>query len=199
MPLTVFLSFAQYFFVVAYTPGPANLFAMNVSMRYGFKKFLKVYIGLYTAFSLILLAAGTLTTWFAKVLPQVTNVLTVIGAVYILWLAYHIAVSKPLAESKEDNSEQMKSCFWSGFLLNMSNVKVMFFCISLFQLYLSKYLESPMEYFLWGLPISVLASGSTFLWALLGQSMTKYYNRHYRAFNMAMALMLVACVVSLFL
>lgn len=51
MSLVAFLAFFKYVFIMSYTPGPANLFSLNVGMHYGFKSFLKTYLGLVSGFS----------------------------------------------------------------------------------------------------------------------------------------------------
>ena len=52
-------------------------------------------------------------------LPNVMGVMKYIGAVYILWLAIHIAVSKPSSESAEQSASFLK-----GFMLQFANVKI---------------------------------------------------------------------------
>lgn len=200
MPIGVFLVFLQYCFIVSYTPGPANLFSMNVGMHYGMKRFWKVYFGLFSAFFLIMVSAATLSYGFEQFIPGIAKVLKVVGTGYILWLAYHIFISEKVEDADgQEVHDSFKSCFLSGFLLNMTNVKVMFIGISIFQLYILDYTSSLPQLLLWCIPVSLFSSTSTIVWALLGSRLSKSYNRHFRVYNAVMAGMLGVCVVGLFI
>ncbi|MGL5255490.1 MAG: LysE family translocator [Proteocatella sp.] len=198
MSFVVFLGFLQYFLLMSYTPGPANLYSMNVGMQYGMKTFYKVYAGLFTAFTLIVMAAAFLCYQFEKYIPTLTSVLTVLGIVYILWLSYQLYKSGKVEETEvHDKLTDFWSCFKIGFLLNMANVKVMIFCVSLFQLYLLNYYHTLPDLLLWCLPIAFFSSSSTFLWAVMGSRLSKVYNKHYRIINPVMSCMLAWCAVGL--
>ncbi len=61
----------------------------------------------------------------SSLLPNVMEVMKYIGAAYILWLAIHIAFSKPSTE----NAEQSAS-FLKGFMLQFVNVKIYMFGVT---------------------------------------------------------------------
>lgn len=65
-------------------------------------------------------------------LPGVMGVIKYVGAAYILWLAVHIALSRP----DLDQGEQSAS-FWKGFVLQFVNVKIYMFGITPWTGYIS--------------------------------------------------------------
>ena len=65
------------------------------------------------------------------------EVLKYIGAAYILWLAIHIAFSKPSTE----NAEQSAS-FLKGFMLQFVNVKIYMFGVTALTGYVVGYMSS---------------------------------------------------------
>ena len=199
MPIGVFLLFLQYCFIMSYTPGPANLFAMNVGMRYGMKRFLKVYCGLFSAFFIIMVSTAILCYGFEQFIPEISRVLKILGTIYILWLSYIIFKSKEVEENEgKEVKKDFRDCYLSGFLLNMTNVKIMIYCVSVLQMYLLTYYTTLQELFLWSIPISVFSSSSTIVWALLGSRLSKSYNRHYKIYNTIMSGILVLCVLNFF-
>lgn len=198
MPLEVVLGFLPYFFIVSYTPGPANLYSMNLGMKYGLKTYFKVYAGLFSAYVIIAIAAAFLSYQFERYIPALTKGLTFFGVCYILWLAYHIFNSGKVGNTDvHGDLTDFWSCFKIGFLLNMTNVKIMIFCVSLFQLYLLNYYHRLPELLLWCLPIVVFSSSSTLLWAVMGSRLSSVYNQHHRIINPLMSAMLALCAVGL--
>lgn len=67
-------------------------------------------------------------------LPGVMGVIKYVGAAYILWLAVHIALSRP----DLDQGEQSAS-FWKGFVLQFVNVKIYMFGITALTGYIVPY------------------------------------------------------------
>lgn len=72
-----------------------------------------------------------------SLLPNAMEVMKYIGAAYILWLAIHIAFSKPSTE----NAEQSAS-FLKGFMLQFVNVKIYMFGVTALTGYVVEYMSS---------------------------------------------------------
>lgn len=72
-----------------------------------------------------------------SLLPNAMEVMKYIGAAYILWLAIHIAFSKPSTE----NAEQSAS-FLKGFMLQFVNVKIYMFGVTALTGYVVRYMSS---------------------------------------------------------
>jgi threonine/homoserine/homoserine lactone efflux protein len=111
------------FWVVAASPGPANISNAAIAMRYGRRP--SVIYGLGLSVALVfwgILAAtglGAVLQTSAYLLP----VLKVLGAGYLLWLAFVASRSALAAEAASAAVPGAGRWFWRGVLLNLSNPK----------------------------------------------------------------------------
>ena len=80
------------------SPGPATISLVAAGSVYGVRRSLQYLIGIIVGTTLVLMAVATGITAALLAVPAVGSVLIWISAVYILWLAYHIATAPPLAE-----------------------------------------------------------------------------------------------------
>ena len=85
------------------------------------------------------------------------EVLKYIGAAYILWLAIHIAFSKPSTE----NAEQSAS-FLKGFMLQFVNVKIYMFGVTALTGYVVGYMSSFPALLFFELVIATIGTIATF-------------------------------------
>lgn len=111
------------FWVIAASPGPANISNAAVAMRYGRRSSLIYGAGLSVAlvFWGILAATGMGAVLQASVGLLIT--LKIAGGLYLLWLAYQSGKSS--WEGKPIETQQIASgrWFWRGVILNLSNPK----------------------------------------------------------------------------
>lgn len=143
------------------------------------------------------MVSAAISYGFILLIPDFRTVASAVGGIYILWISWHVLRSKPIEE--EDNlSEKVRiPGVRIGFLINISNVKVMFFCMSVIEMYFMKYCSSFSQLVLWCIPLVVLSSSSTFTWAIAGRALTGSYNRHYKIYNVIMAVLLFGCMVEM--
>lgn len=169
MSLAIFLAFLQYVFIYSYTPGPANFFSLKVGSQYGYRHFLKVYPGLFCGCLTIMLICNILMNTCQRVMPNRMIIFHYLGIIYILWVAWHIFKSKPIQEEETTGELIKKPTFMTGLLLNLSNMKIMIFGITL------------------------LISSSTLFWGYFGKMFSKFLSQHYKICNTVMAALLVCC------
>ena len=131
-----------------------------------------------------------------KLLSTVTTGLTYIGATYILWLAWYILRNTPNASG--ENEEEKKPTFRTGFFLNLTNVKIILYGLTVFQIYVIPYYKQIPILMLWAVMISAIGTSSTIVWALFGKMLSNCYIKHYKICNLVMALLLVWCVIKIF-
>ena len=117
------------------------------------------------------------------------EVLKYIGAAYILWLAIHIAFSKPSTE----NAEQSAS-FLKGFMLQFVNVKIYMFGVTTLTGYVVGYMSSFPALLFFELVIATIGTIATCTWIGLGVLIQKFYLRHFRVINIILALTLLECI-----
>lgn len=202
MKLSIILAMLQYIFICAYTPGPANFFALQTSSKYGYKQFLKAYPGLVLG-SVSLFSLSTLILlFFREYVPQLVIWLHYAGILYILILAWKIFRSGPADISTGNISDSSDSFTMSnqgptmktGFLLNITNVKIMILGFTVLQLFVLPYQTSTLVICSMALATAVFITTSTLVWGYLGEILQSYFNKHYKMCNTVMALLLVSCV-----
>jgi threonine/homoserine/homoserine lactone efflux protein len=80
------------------TPGPATISLTAVGSAHGMRRSLGYLAGIVAGTTAVLLAVATGITAALLAVPAVRPVFIAAGAVYILWLAYHVATAPPLAQ-----------------------------------------------------------------------------------------------------
>ncbi len=117
MPL---LSFLLFVFVTSFTPGPNNIMAMLFANKYGLKKTIKFCFGVGAGFFVIMLLCSYFNVLLENSIPKIEFIMTILGAIYMLYLAIKIISSSNKA--KDDNDDKNNS-FIAGMLLQFINPK----------------------------------------------------------------------------
>lgn len=190
--ITAFLS---YVVITTFTPGPNNIMSMSNASRYGFRKSIKFNIGIFFGFFAIIALCTLFSASLYGLVPQVKPYMTVIGAVYILWLAWKTYHSKP---ANAQNNEKDTNTFLSGFLLQFVNPKVILYGITTVSTFIVPYFSSILVLGLFSAGLAFVGFVATCCWALFGALFQKYHARNYKTVNLVMALLLVYCAISLF-
>jgi threonine/homoserine/homoserine lactone efflux protein len=115
--------------ILAATPGPSNLFAIANGMSRGKKAVLVGVAGMNTA-TLIWYAAAALGLGaLALAFPQAVKALIVLGALYLVWLAYK-ALRSGFAKDGGLSHATIhigRSAYWDSFLVQIANPKILLF------------------------------------------------------------------------
>lgn len=118
------LAIAAAFFIVAVSPGPANIAVATVAMHSGRRTGLLFGLGLSVGLAFWGVVAAT---GLGVMLQNTTTFLTLLkllGGAYLIWLAIQSgrsAARKSVAA--EEASTKQGRWFWRGLLLNLSNPK----------------------------------------------------------------------------
>lgn len=91
----VLANFFVYAGVNAFTPGPGNILALNTMTNYGWGKGKPLFFGIFARYYAVQLICAVFVYGVGEFLLHALPVMKYIGAAYILWLAVHIAVSRP--------------------------------------------------------------------------------------------------------
>ena len=73
---------------VGYTPGPANIYAMSCSLRYGWRASMRMWCGLLCGFLAAALLAAVAAHFAGMAFKQYVPFLRYLAAAYILYLAW---------------------------------------------------------------------------------------------------------------
>ena len=193
--IDIWLSFLSYMTVTALSPGPNNILALNAAGNYGLRRSRNLLLGIYVGFSLVQLLCGAFSGLLAAFLPGVLPYMKYLGGGYILWLAWHVAVSRPM----EDDGTVRTLSVWKGFFLQFVNIKIILCGITAFTGYLLPYSSSGWEIAGFVLLISLIGNGATCLWAVAGAAFSRFLKKYWRPADLVMAAMLVCSAVHLIL
>lgn len=116
-------------FVMAITPGPANLFAIATGMERGKGAALVSVVGMNTAtlvwFACSALGLGALILAF----PKAFHILAYAGAAYLVWLGLKSlwAGIKNVESHASATVRKGRSAFFDGFMVQIANPKILLF------------------------------------------------------------------------
>ena len=189
MPLAVLGNFLIYCIINAFTPGPGNILALNTVTNYGYKKGRPLFFGIFAGYYVVQILCAIFVYGVNTLLPNVMSVMKYIGAAYILWLAIHIAISKPSSE----NTKQSAS-LWKGFMLQFVNVKIYMFGVTALTGYIVAYMPTFPALLFFELVIATIGTIATTTWIGIGVLIQKFYLRHFRIINIILAMTLLECI-----
>lgn len=192
MPGYVLVNFLLYCVINAFTPGPGNILALNTVTNYGWRRGRPLFFGIFAGYYVVQILCALFVYGVSAFLPGMLNVLKYLGAAYILFLAIHIAVSRPEEENTEKSASYLK-----GFLLQFVNIKIYLFGITALSGFITDYSTALPVLVAAELFIATLGSIATGTWIALGMLIQKFYRKHYRPINIILALTLVECIVSI--
>lgn len=188
-------SFLTYAVITAATPGPNNIMSMSNGVRKGFRGALPFNLGILTGFTMVMVLCTLFCSLLTTLIPKIKTPMLILGAGYMLYLAWEIFRSSGLIE--EDHS---KSGFLSGLLLQFINPKIYIYCIMSMEAYiLPLYSGQPLTLLVFDLLLSFIGFVFTIAWTVFGSVFQTLFSRHARVVNTILALLLVYCAVSLFL
>lgn len=192
MPVATLMLMLGYMLVSSFTPGPGNILALNTMMNYGWKKGKQLIFGICLGYFTVQYICTAAVYFLSVYLENTMKYIKYAGAIYLVWLAIHIMLSK--AESQSNNK---KANFVTGFLMQLVNVKIYFYCTTLLSVYIVPYFESVFYIILMGLFVIFIGCGATFTWAFLGIKLQKFYTAHFKVCNIILGLFLFYCAYNI--
>jgi threonine/homoserine/homoserine lactone efflux protein len=178
--------------VATFTPGPNNITAMNNARKVGFRRIRPFIMGVFSGFFLVALACALFNLALDKILPGIQPILGVLGALYMLYLAF-----KPFFQTqKKKISDPVGSHpYIAGFVLQFLNAKLLFYCLATMSSFVLPYYSNISTLAAVSLGLALFAMLSVTAWALFGAVFQKYFSEYEFAVNVVMAVLLVYCAV----
>jgi len=187
--------FLTYLLVTSATPGPNTLSSLANGTRLGFRKSLPFMLGIWCGFSLVAVLCTVLCSTLKALIPQIQTPMRILGACYILYLAW-----KTWRSGSVDEIAASRSSFRDGFLLQFVNVKVFLYCIVAMQSYVLPYYQGQSGALLFfALLLAFIAFAMNLCWAGFGSALKVLFSRYAAIVNRILALLLVWCALRLFL
>ena len=83
------------------SPGPNNIMIMALGKQLGFKKSYKYIIGASLGYTVLLIYTGLLNALLFHILPTISSLLGVLGALYLCYLAWSMVRPKTKDSKKQ--------------------------------------------------------------------------------------------------
>jgi cysteine/O-acetylserine efflux protein len=158
------MAFASFVVITTFSPGPNNISSASMGVLHGYGHTLRYLLGIVTGFTLVMLLCAWVSRALLQALPAFETALRFIGAGYILWLAVETA----RADYGFDSGPQALLGFTRGLLLQVLNLKVIVYGLTLYSTFLAPIANRPAQLLLSALFLAMVAFFSTSTWALFG-------------------------------
>jgi threonine/homoserine/homoserine lactone efflux protein len=198
MSQPLFIAFVVFAVVMFFTPGPNNVMLLSSGLTFGFRRTLPHVAGVTFGFAFMIGAVGLGFGTVFIAYPVLQTILKYAGVAYLIYLAVAIAMSGPVASDQHSGRRPMT--FWGAAVFQWINVKGWVMVIGTITAY------AAIASFPWNIAIQValsliLGAVSCTAWALFGTALRPILTspKAVRAFNVVMALLLLASLYPVFM
>ncbi|WP_289327843.1 LysE family translocator [Staphylococcus borealis] len=182
-------SYLLFITTMSFTPGPNTIMAMSEGQRKGFISALPFNLGVFIGI-VFTLAIALLFSEPLKHNHSFIFIMKIIGTLYLLYLAYHVFISKP-----DSAKEALERPILKGILIQATNIKAMlYFLTGLTTFTLPDAWNST---FVRSILLIVIGIAGAIVWSLLGQMMNRIYQQHYKIINVVITALLLYSAVEL--
>lgn len=192
MTFSLILALIGFAFASSITPGPNNMMLMASGANFGFARTLPHMLGVALGFVFLALCVGLGLIEIFNRFPIVRLVLTVLSAVYLVFLAWKIANAAP---PKDQDATATPMTFVQACLFQWVNPKAIYMALAAITLY------AP-DQTLGQVIAVVLIFGAVNLpcvsvWVVIGTQLRRIFKnpKHLRAFNVTMAILLIVTLI----
>lgn len=168
---------------------------MSNAMRLGFRRCFRFNLGILSGFAIVMMICTVFITTLFALLPKMKLLMQILGAAYMLYLAWKVWKSSLDPGSGSGNA----SSFLSGMVLQFANPKIYIYAITAMTLYILPVYHSFGAILGFTVLLALIGASGSFVWALFGSAFCNCLSRHTKGVNLVMALMLVYCAAALFL
>ena len=198
MSHSLLIAFVIFAAVMYFTPGPNNIMLLSSGLTYGFRRTLPHLAGVVFGFAFMVGAVGLGLGAVFIAYPVLQTILKYAGAAYLIYLAAVIAMSGPVASGQDKGRGPMT--FWGAVIFQWVNVKGWVMVIGTITAY------AAIASFPWNIVMQVLIClpigvAACITWALFGTALRPILTspKAVRAFNIVMALLLLASLYPVFM
>ena len=198
MSHSLLIAFILFATVMFFTPGPNNIMLLSSGLTYGFRPTIPHIMGITIGFAFMVGAVGLGLGTIFIAYPILQTILKYAGVAYLVYLAAHIAMSEP-PSAEQDNRRGLMT-FWGAAMFQWVNAKGWVMVIGTITAY------AAIAAYPWNIAIQVglsllLGILSCTAWALFGSALRPVLTsrRAVRAFNIVMAVLLLASLYPVFM
>ncbi|WP_316189991.1 LysE family translocator [Bradyrhizobium sp. SZCCHNS2096] len=198
MSQQLLFAFVIFALVMFFTPGPNNVMLLSSGVTFGFRRTVPHMAGITFGFAFMVAAVGFgLGTVFIAY-PVLQTILKYLGAAYLIYLAIAIALSGRVEAGA--NSSRGPMTFWGAAIFQWVNAKGWVMVIGTITAY-AAIARFPFNILIQTAISLAMGIGSTITWTLFGTALRPLLSseRAVRAFNIVMAVLLLASLYPVFM
>ncbi|MGY4512865.1 LysE family translocator [Bradyrhizobium sp. USDA 3650] len=198
MAYSLFYAFLAFMVVMYFTPGPNNIMLLASGLTYGFRRTIPHIAGIVIGFAFMIAAVGLGLGTVFLAYPILQTILKYAGAAYLIYLAAVIALSGPTTPDGETGRGPMT--FWGAAMFQWINAKGWVIVIGTITAY-AAIAQFPVNIAIQTLVSLLVGAVSTVVWVLFGTALRPVLTseRLVRAFNIVMAILLLASLYPVFM
>jgi len=186
--MSLLIAMFSFSLAMSISPGPVNMIIVSSGASYGVRRTFSFVSGATIGFTLLLVFIGL---GFHKIIgqyPYFLKYLAVAGSLFIMYMGYLVASSKPELNLEKQN----RPSFLQGVLLQWLNPKAWMACVAGVSLFSSP--NSNTLFLTFSLIYFLVCYLSLFSWSVLGDKVTIILSNEFRInlFNRIMGVLLVA-------
>ena len=161
------IAFILFCSAAAFSPGPNNFMASYSAFNFGIKKTLPIIYGVTFGFPLLIICINFGLSIIFKKYPDIQNIITVAGTIFLVYMAYKIATTKNTQNKESKNP----ATFINIVLFQFINPKAVICAAFITSTFISQenFVKDSIIIILLAIIISFL---SIVTWSLLGKYMT---------------------------
>ncbi|CAC9551223.1 hypothetical protein [uncultured Gammaproteobacteria bacterium] len=156
-------------FPLIFSPGPANIVCTMAGIKQGVKKSIPLITGINVVSILYSLLVGFGLDKVLKRYPDLTATLQILGALYLVYLAYKFI--KPRPRQADINKTYN---FWNGVILQALNPKAFSAQLLMFSMLLDGSFNQTEQVFYLIFMLTILNISTHFTWTFIGNSLSKW-------------------------
>ncbi|OLQ75405.1 threonine transporter RhtB [Photobacterium proteolyticum] len=197
--LSVFFSMIVFALVGAVSPGPVNIIAASTGAHSGYRKALSHVLGATIAYTLIVFLCGLSLERVSTRLPEIMNILRLLGGGFLLYMSFKIATAT--GTGKHSQQHYTPPTFTEGALSQALNPKAWLVAMSGISLFVLNHSPAVLYLFSFTAVSFIACFAGVSVWAAAGNYIGHYLSTTKRqsVFNITMGALLGGSVMSMLL
>jgi threonine/homoserine/homoserine lactone efflux protein len=196
-PLALIVTSLPFLISMGFTPGPNNIMVASSGVNFGFRATLPHILGITVGYPLMLLLVGLGLAQVFIAIPAIHTVLKYICIVYLLYLAWRIAMASALREARR---VAKPLSFIQAAAFQWVNAKGWVVALSAVTTYTVVDRTLPLQIIALAAIALLITLASVSTWTFFGSLLRQFLHteKRRRWFNYAMAGLLVASIIPVF-
>lgn len=185
------LVFFSYIIIMAITPGPNNLMAMQESRLRGFRGSYPFLLGLFVSFFILDFFTFLFMNELKSASTLVLNLLKSIGSMYLVYLIFSLFGYSFQTKHVTSSNDR----FWAGMLLNLTNIKViLYFLVGYISFLMPIFKHHQLLILSFGVIMCLITTACNILWAVLGSLFQSWFTDHGKFINVVLSALLIYAI-----